>query len=323
MTGKLQRLFGPAGPTGLGLEIGALDGPLLRKGEYDVLYVDYAETEVIRANQSDPSVRIDNIVDVDIVWGGARLACAVGRPVDFVVASHVIEHVPDLIGWLGELAEALRPGGVLGLAIPDKRFTFDALRHETVLSEAVEAWLLGAKQPSLRQVFDAAALSVPVDGAQVWSGRFEPGARREEVLARLRPALGLVRSLHAKPRYNDAHCWVFTPQSFLDLAEELAALDLFPFVIDGFHPTEPGAAEFLVRLVRAEAVPDDAIQASVRAARDRLPPDEADRTDPPAAPAPQPDPRIESLQAELDRIYASKSWRVTKPLRTLARKLRE
>ena len=29
-------------------------------------------------------------------------------PVGYVVASHVIEHVPDLVGWLGELAEVLR-----------------------------------------------------------------------------------------------------------------------------------------------------------------------------------------------------------------------
>ena len=31
----------------------------------------------------------------------------------------MIEHVPDLIGWLLEVAELLRPGGVLDLFVPD------------------------------------------------------------------------------------------------------------------------------------------------------------------------------------------------------------
>ncbi|MDB5447882.1 MAG: hypothetical protein JWQ97_3199 [Phenylobacterium sp.] len=55
----------------------------------------------------------------------------------------------------------------------------------------------------------------------------------------------------------------------------------------------------------------------------RLPPSApAPEQAPPPAPPPGPDPRIESLQADLDRIYASKSWKLTEPLRTLARMLR-
>jgi hypothetical protein len=320
LTTKLERMLGPDGPVGLGLEIGALDAPLVRKGAHDVRYVDYAETAVVRANQFDPAVRIDEIVDVDIVWGKVRLARAVGEPVDYVIASHVIEHVPDLIGWLDEIAEALKAGGVLGLAVPDKRFTFDALRRESGLAEAIEAWLEGARRPSLRQVFDAASLGVAVDAAEVWAGRFEPTTRRAEVLDRLAPALGLARSLHASPRYNDAHCWVFTPNSFLDLAEELATLQLFPFRVDAFHPAEPGGAEFLVRLVRAPTPADADILESIRQTRIRLP------VEVPAAPEPMPPDacraeRIAALEAELAALRRSHSWRITAPLRAISRRI--
>ena len=118
--------------TSRGLEIGALHKPLVSRQASDVRYVDYATTEELRANQFDPAVTLSDIVEVDIVWGGQPLPQLVGEPVDYVVASHVIEHVPDLIGWLHELHGVLKPGGVLGLAFPDKRFTFDRLRHDTV-----------------------------------------------------------------------------------------------------------------------------------------------------------------------------------------------
>jgi SAM-dependent methyltransferase len=323
---KLQRLLGTDQPGGFGLEIGALAFPLLRKGQHDVLYVDYAPTAVIKANQFDPSVPVDEIVEVDVVWGERPLAECVGRPADYVAASHVIEHVPDLIGWLAELAEVLRTGGVLGLAIPDRRFTFDALRRDTVLADVVEAYLLGAKQPSLRQIFDAASLGVAVDASSVWGGDFDPAERRDEVLARLKPALALAKSLKAEPRYRDAHCWVFTPASFLDLLEELATLELLPFRIDALFPTEPGAMEFQVRLVRAPDPKDPAVARSIAAARAVLPapaepeqgPDEALG----AAVASEAEKELAAARQELATIHASKSWRLTGAFRALRRTLR-
>jgi hypothetical protein len=40
-------MLGTERPQGFGLEIGALDAPLLGKGDHDLLYVDYISTEVI------------------------------------------------------------------------------------------------------------------------------------------------------------------------------------------------------------------------------------------------------------------------------------
>lgn len=317
-------LFGETGPEGHGLEIGALDSPLLRRPDHDVLYVDYASTELLRRNQYDPGVRLDDLVEVDVVWGEVPLRTAVGREVDFVVASHVIEHVPDLIGWLAELRAVLKPGGLLGLIVPDKRFTFDALRRESTLAEAVEAHLLGYRRPSLRQVFDVASLGVPVDPAGVWTNGLSPETRRREVLARLPSALELARTLRDTPRYQDAHCWVFTPASFLDLAEELANLDLFPFRIEQFTPTERGGIEFYLRLV----ADDDrsSIRGSIETARGTL----ADAPEPASATGSNGLDRngngrlteTSPLQAELDAVRRSTSWKVTAPLRALARLLR-
>ena len=339
---RRERILGPGGPQGIGLEIGALNAPLLKKSDHQVLYVDYATTEVVRANQFDPAVNPVDIVEVDIVWGATPLREAVGRPVDYIVASHVIEHVPDLIGWLGELHAALRPGGMLGLAVPDKRFTFDALRKDSTLAEAVEAHLLAYRQPSLRQVFDVCWQGVAVDAGKAWSGDFRPGDARDETLGRIPGAYNLAESLVRKPRYNDAHCWVFTPASFLDLIEEFAALGAFPFAIEAFHPSQPGEIEFQLRLRALAAGEDGTAIASIRAARQTLAgaavPGPAVAAEP--APEPQQTPELEPAppvsSQELDRLARenqelrraiaelrqSTSWRLTAPVRAVGRVLK-
>src|SRR5437868_3008097 len=85
---------------------------------------------------------------------GRALLEAVGRPVDYVVASHVIEHVPDLIGWLAEVREALEPGGELRLAVPDRRYTLDYRRSVSRLADVVHAWFMRARRPLPHQILD-------------------------------------------------------------------------------------------------------------------------------------------------------------------------
>jgi 2-polyprenyl-3-methyl-5-hydroxy-6-metoxy-1,4-benzoquinol methylase len=136
--------------SGVGLEIGALDKPMLRRSEGEVIYVDYAGAETLRQKyDSDPHINVKDIVEVDAIWGSNTLQQAIGeeRKVDYIVASHVVEHVPDLITWLQELRSVLKPGGQVRLVIPDRRFTFDYLRNETRISDVVNAHLLRARVP--------------------------------------------------------------------------------------------------------------------------------------------------------------------------------
>ena len=73
--------------------------------------------------------------------GDRSLSQAVGKGRTF---DQVVEHVPDMLGWLGEMAAMLRDGGALRLAALDRRFTFDFLRHESTLAELLNAHLLNA-----------------------------------------------------------------------------------------------------------------------------------------------------------------------------------
>ena len=79
-----------------GLEIGPLCHPIVKKTDGSILYVDHADTEYIK-NANNPEYR-DQIVDIDIVWGDKPLKDLVPYPLDYAVACHVIEHIPDTLG---------------------------------------------------------------------------------------------------------------------------------------------------------------------------------------------------------------------------------
>ncbi len=241
-----------------GLEFGPLTSPLVGRQEGAVEYVDHATSEELREKYApDPNVDVTAIVAVDHVLESGRLPASIPMSAyGYVIACHVFEHLPDPLGWLTEIATRLKPGGMLCLAVPDNRFTFDRLREPTRLAEWVEALLEQRCRPSPRSVFDAAMLSVSLPPAVTWS---RPASREE-----LRPqgegqagwALGLARQ--AAGEYFDVHCSVFTPASCLTLLADAAELDLHPFALSGFGDTPRGSFEFFLQLLLAKEQPGPA-----------------------------------------------------------------
>jgi SAM-dependent methyltransferase len=249
----------------VGLELGPLHAPIVRRGDGTIYYVDYASTEELRRHYRDDQ-NVTEIVDVDIVLEDHDLSEAVGwlAPVDYVVASHVIEHVADPIGWLEDIGRVLRPGGIVTLAIPDKRYCFDVKRSPTELSDLVDAHLTGRHHPTIAQIFDfraRAAFSLTTAG--LWAGdRTHLTLPDDE-----RAALGACREALAENCAVEIHCSVFTDVSFIDLIGRLFLLDLLPsYEVAAFHPTAPGSVEFFVSLRRLR----DGIPADERMQRQRM-----------------------------------------------------
>lgn len=114
---------------GDGIEIGALHNPLQVPRSARVQYVDHLPVEELR--QHYPELAGAELVDVDIVDDGERLATIADASQDFVIANHFLEHCEDPLGALGHMIRALKPGGILYLAVPDKRYTFDVDRPVT------------------------------------------------------------------------------------------------------------------------------------------------------------------------------------------------
>jgi hypothetical protein len=158
--------------------------------------------------------------------------------------------VPNLLGWLRGIHAVLRPGGVLNLSLPDRRYTSDVSRQESTIAELVEADLLAYEHPSPRQIFAHTYESRSVDAAAVWEGTDASQAPRVFAdsalpLAHTRAAEALVSQQHTA-----CHCWVFTPLSFLGVIEEATCLGRFPFVFNQIASTDPGGHEFFVSMRR-------------------------------------------------------------------------
>jgi SAM-dependent methyltransferase len=119
---------------GQGLEIGALYNPLFVPPGVRVTYVDRFPLADLRAQlQAHPHLRDRPLAPVDLLADGETLPGIAPASQAFLIANHFLEHVQDPIGTLRRQLEILRPGGVLFLAVPDKRLTFDRRRPVTPL----------------------------------------------------------------------------------------------------------------------------------------------------------------------------------------------
>ena len=313
-----------------GVEIGALAAPIVTPGEGRIRYVDHLNTASLRRKYAaHGAVDVSALVEVDAVWGEASLSAALGPgcAVDYVLASHVIEHVPDLLGWLGEVAGIMRPGAALRLAIPDRRFTFDYFRQESRLADLLNASLLRARVPLPAQILDHMLEAVSFDPAATdgWSNPDEVAR-----LHILESAVGPAMDSHRNGVYHDVHCWVFTPATFASRLGRACRLGLHRFACDWVEPTPPGHNEFLAALVLS----DDpvAAAASWREPANRLRTDEDDSAhlvarltaerDVAVALAAATQTEADGTAARIAAIERTAAWRVAERFRTLLGALR-
>ncbi len=299
-----------------GLEIGPLDNPIVRKSEGDITYIDVADAEALR-RQYDGQVDTSKIVEIDAIWGERSLAeCVGGRKFDYVIASHVAEHVPDLVTWLREVQAVLKPEGELRLAMPDCRFSFDVLRDETRLVDVLTNYVLRARRPTVANVLDFRLHYAPdMSGHGRYEGRLSP----REVKARHSFQLALDSAGWARDmpdRYFDVHCWVFQPRSFATVMARLAEENLVQMACTRLLDPSLPLLEFYAFLQPcAEAARTVASwRDAAAAARDPLPGSAEAR--------PVADPELAALRARLAAIENSTSWRVTAPLRRIASRLK-
>jgi SAM-dependent methyltransferase len=116
---------------GTGIEIGALHNPLTISPGTDVRYVDRMTVSELR--QQYPELARLPLVEVDLIDDGERLEKIADGSLDFVIANHFLEHCQDPLGALASFCRVLREGGIVYLAVPDKRRTFDVDRPATSL----------------------------------------------------------------------------------------------------------------------------------------------------------------------------------------------
>ncbi|WP_051180552.1 class I SAM-dependent methyltransferase [Caballeronia insecticola] len=320
-----------------GIEIGPWFNPVAPKQDgFNCLSLDVYDTETLLSKASeDKSVsgqQLSQIESVDLVGSSVEIESIVSDrgllgEIDYIISSHNLEHVPDPIKFLQGCSHVLRRGGVLSMAIPDKRGCFDHFRPHSSLGDWLEAYFDERRKPTLKQVFEAHQLGALYNG----SGAFGLAVNSSEIEPTNNIQYGFdfwtAQISTGDRQYNDAHCWTLTPSLFELFVLDLSVLGLLKFKIES---VESAGFEFYARLT---AMGDDWLPEyskdeyfhirtnlirkvqGEQASNSRAPGDES------------PDViaiKLENaaLRARLSDIEESTSWKITSPMRKVVTSLR-
>ncbi len=108
---------------GAGIEIGALHNPLPVPWAVSVRYVDRLPVDDLRRQY--PELGDERLVPIDLIGDAENLSTLANDTQDFVIVNHLLEHLENPLRGLQEMVRVLRPGGILYLALPHPRVTFD------------------------------------------------------------------------------------------------------------------------------------------------------------------------------------------------------
>lgn len=205
------------------LEIGPFSRPLFR-GPH-VTYFDVLD----RAGLTHLGTQLglhegSQIPDIHFVSATGDLTIVPGT-FDVVASSHVIEHQPDLVRHLNQVAAVLKPGGYYFLWIPDKRYCLDHFQAESTIAGVLAAAAEQRTFHTLETLLAQDLLRAHNDSRRHWLGD-HGGPVHDNPVETIR----LVRDLHeasrARGEYVDRHAWQFTPDSFRTIVALLDALGL-------------------------------------------------------------------------------------------------
>lgn len=121
---------------GSGIELGAGNRPTIVPDGCRVTYIDkfsFAEA----ADGSFVGKKNENFVRIDHKSEMSNMPDIEPRSLDFAIACHVIEHVPDVIAAIREALSKLKVGAPLALVVPHRDHMFDRDRPITSLHHFV------------------------------------------------------------------------------------------------------------------------------------------------------------------------------------------
>lgn len=216
--------------SGTGIEIGPSYRPICPKRDgWKVHTVDHATREELREKykelrETEPLLHA-SIEEVDFIWKGGSLTDLLKSngidKVDFIVASHVIEHMPCLLSFLHSLEELVAKNGVVSLAIPDKRREYDFLKPLSTAGDVLDVYRYERSRHSIRTAYLAYFYECRYLTSPIWH---KPVHIHDISLARpfdeARKLLDECDLAETSP-YTDFHAWVFTPSSFELMLMEL------------------------------------------------------------------------------------------------------
>lgn len=245
-----EKIFYAIEKSGLGLEIGPSYNPIApKKLGFNIEIADHMDAESLRKKYTAWGVDGGAIEDVDYVIGQNGLFASIGEQrarFDYILASHVIEHVPDIIQFLVDCEKILKVGGTLSLVIPDKNFCFDAIKPLSTTGQILQAHLDRRQRHSPGTIFDAHSLHLTNEGQIVWPNKTPTNLK---LMHTMLEAKQITDNYIAGDRYLDVHAWQFSPTSFEFIISNLIELGFISLEIASLFDTDGHEFFFSLRKI--------------------------------------------------------------------------
>lgn len=233
----------------IGVEIGPSHRPLAAKKDgFQVHIIDHMSKDELIKKYADHNVELNNIEEVDFIWKGQSYVELTQNSnyYNWIIASHVIEHTPDMISFLNQCDDILKEDGVLSLVIPDSRFCFDYFRPITGISKILDAFynrhLIHTAGTAVEYFLNFTKRENHICWFEGFNGAFSLEFSKDDAFNQMQTVL-------LQKAYLDLHAWSFTPTSFRLLIQDLYDLGLIFFKEVAFFPSS--GCEFYITLGRS------------------------------------------------------------------------
>mgnify|MGYP000040454371 CR=1 FL=1 len=243
------------------LELGPLNRPIADKSIYpNTFYCDIRSTEDVRKLYSGndyleaTGIMVDpkTIVPIDyVIKENYEKTFAEVEKFDCVIASHVLEHMDDLIFALRDLSTVLKPGGIFCIIYPDKRYCFDHFRTSASFRDAYNVFRNGSVQ-NAPMVLDFYYSVVPENSPSLFW-------RKDGILDHL-PKTSFEKAVRhyeqalQGAKMDDVHYWPFTDMDFLKFLYDCIRAGLLPFRCTAFWPCVQNSQQFMIALQYDQSV---------------------------------------------------------------------
>jgi SAM-dependent methyltransferase len=216
----------------IGTEIGAGDSPVPGLDPH-AIYVDCFKSFGTMACHAD-------------YYGHATSLPFHDHSLDYVIASHVLEHVANPVAALAEWYRVVRPGGIIYLIVPNRRATWDRHRPLTTVEHMLEDFAAGTTAADATHIDDFVH---DVEWSE-WCPSISPDALPAKKIE-------VAQILHASVARGEGinlHFHTFEPANVRELLETLTTWPVRRFqweivdFADGFPASNPNGVLAILRV---------------------------------------------------------------------------
>lgn len=151
---------------GRGIEVGAFHAPLPLPDDCHADYLDKVGIDQLK--EWMPETNDLYCVFPKHIDDGEKLAKVKSKSYDFLIANHMLEHTENVFKTIDNHLRAVKDGGYLFYALPDKRFTFDKERELTTYEHLKDEYYNGSEKNRVAHFKDFGRLvSKVTDEAQL------------------------------------------------------------------------------------------------------------------------------------------------------------